>query len=155
MASMLNDLSQAVAPTDAEAHLAQESSRRLAKLLARKRTAPIKVRIEPDNGEEIAIPVSAFRLLNDILAQMGQGNAVTLVPVHAELTTGQAADVLGVSRPFLVEQLDKGLIPHRKVGTHRRILLKDLMAYKKQMDQNRLQAIAELSVLDQELGLGY
>lgn len=160
MASLLSEFPKAVAPTDAEAQVALESSRRLAKYFARKRTAPVKFRLErtggkADGDDPIEIPVSAFRLLSDILTQMAQGNAVTLIPVHAELTTQQAADILGVSRPFLVEQLDHGTIPHRKVGTHRRVLFKDLMAYKQQMDASRLKALDELTKLDQELGLGY
>ena len=158
MPSLLNEFPKAVAPTEAEARVALESSRRLAKYFARKRTAPVKVRREgtggkPDSDEPIEIPVSAFRLLSDILTQMAQGNAVTLIPVHAELTSQQAADILGVSRPFLVEQLDQGTIPHRKVGTHRRVLFKDLMAYKQQMDASRLKTLDELAKLDQALGL--
>ena len=114
----------------------------------------LAVRVEPDDEpEEVVIPVSAFRLLNDILTEMAKGNAITLIPVHAELTTQQAADVLNVSRPFLVEQLEKNIIPYRKVGTHRRVLFKDLMNYKQTMDHNRLQALDELAAFDQELGL--
>ncbi len=117
----------------------------------------LRLRIEPENEpeESISIPVTAFRLLNSILTEMAKGNAVTLIPVHAELTTQQAAHILNVSRPFLIEQLEKGAIPYRKVGTHRRVMFKDLMKYKQTMDRNRLNALEELSAIDQELGLGY
>ena len=76
---------------------------------------------------------------------MAKGNAVTLIPIHSELTTQQAADILNVSRPFVIEQLEKGAIPYRKVGTHRRVVLKDLMEFKQTMDRNRLKALKELS----------
>jgi excisionase family DNA binding protein len=99
--------------------------------------------------------MSAFCLLKDILSQMAEGSAVSVIPHHTELTTQQAAELLGVSRPFLVEQLDKGLLPHRKVGTHRRVLLKDLLAYKQRSSDERLRTLEKLSALDQELDLGY
>ena len=148
---------RAVPPTAADAQLALESSRRLTQFLAARPKKALRVRIEPENEpeESISIPVTAFRLLNSILTEMAKGNAVTLIPVHAELTTQQAADILNVSRPFLIEQLEKGVIPYRKVGTHRRVMFKDLMEYKQTMDHNRLKALEELSVIDQELGLGY
>jgi excisionase family DNA binding protein len=157
MAIMLADIQKAVPPTAAEAQLALESSRRLTQFLAARPKKALRVRIEPENEpeESISIPVTAFRLLNSILTEMAKGNAVTLIPVHAELTTQQAADILNVSRPFLIEQLEKGVIPYRKVGTHRRVMFKDLMEYKQTMDHNRLKALEELSVIDQELGLGY
>ncbi len=154
---MLADIQKAVPPTAADAQLALESSRRLSQFLAARPKKALRVRIEPENEpeESISIPVAAFRLLNSILTEMAKGNAVTLIPVHAELTTQQAADILNVSRPFLIEQLEKGVIPYRKVGTHRRVMFKDLMEYKQTMNHNRLKALEELSVIDQELGLGY
>jgi len=157
MAIMLADIQKAVPPTAADAQLALESSRRLTQFLAARPKKALRVRIEPENEpeESISIPVTAFRLLNSILTEMAKGNAVTLIPVHAELTTQQAADILNVSRPFLIEQLEKGVIPYRKVGTHRRVMFKDLMEYKQTMDHNRLKAVEELSVIDQELGPGY
>lgn len=154
---MLTEIQEAVTPTAADAKLAQESGRKLTQFLAAKPQKLLRVRIEPENEpeESISIPISAFRLLNGILTEMAKGNSVTLIPVHAELTTQQAAQILNVSRPFLIEQLEKGVISYRKVGTHHRIMYKDLMEYKQTMDHNRLNALEELSALDQELGLGY
>ena len=153
MATLLSEFTNAVTPTPADARMAQESSRSLARLLgARKKN--VQFRIQPDDkpDEIIAIPPPALRLLAEILAEMAKGNAVTLIPIHAELTTQQAADLLNVSRPYLIELLEKGQIPHRKVGTHRRVLFQDLMAYKHKTDAARLKALEELSALDQELG---
>ncbi|MEY3282377.1 MAG: hypothetical protein RIR86_390 [Acidobacteriota bacterium] len=157
MATLLSDFPETITPTPDEAILAQESSRRLARFVATRRKRPLQLRIQSVDApeESVSIPESAFRLLNDILTQMAKGNAVTLIPVQAELTTQQAANILNVSRPFLVEQLEKGLIPYRKVGTHRRILFKDLMDYKETMDRNRLKTLDELAAQAQELNLGY
>ncbi len=156
MTTTHGELPGTVTPSPADTKLAQESSRKLAKLLGAKKKR-LSLRIQSDDGPEetVAVPLSAFRLLTDILTEMAQGNAVTLIPVHAELTTQQAADLLNVSRPFLIDQLEKGEIPHRKVGSHRRILFEDLMAYKQRTDAARLKALEELSALDQELGMGY
>jgi excisionase family DNA binding protein len=158
MVATLSDFPETVTPSEADAQLAQTSSRQLAKILGSKRKRKsLNFRMEADEGSEetIAIPLSAFKLLSDILTEMGKGNAVTLIPVHAELTTQQAADILNVSRPFLVEQLEQGTIPFRKVGTHRRILFQDLMAYKRRTDENRLKALEELATQAQNLKFGY
>ena len=87
--------------------------------------------------KSINIPLSAVKLLTEILTQMSEGSAVTLTSVHAELTTQEAADLLNVSRPYLVGLLDDNKIPHRIVGNRRKVLSKDILAYKKNIDQQR------------------
>jgi excisionase family DNA binding protein len=138
-------------PSEAEALLAKETSRVLA---ARQTPGPLRVRLvdAPGTGT-IALPASAVRMLVRILEEMARGNAVTLIPIHAELTTQEAADMLNISRPSLIELLDKAKIEYRKVGTHRRIRFEALMAYKRRMDADRKAALAELAAYDQEIGI--
>jgi excisionase family DNA binding protein len=117
----------------------------------------LRLRLQADNEPEevMTIPVSAFWLLADILTQMARGNAVTLIPVNAELTTQQAADILNVSRPFFIKLIEDGQIPYRKVGTHRRIRFEDLMVYKRDIDNKRRAVLADLVSEAQELDMGY
>ena len=112
---------------------------------------------DSDLGEEeaIAIPESAFDLLIEVLTQMSQGNAVTIVPLHAELTTQEAADILNVSRPYFVELLETGKIPFRKVGPRRRVLCEDVLKYKEETDFQRAKILEELAAQAQELNMGY
>lgn len=143
-------------PTKSEATLAKESSRQLSLYLRTKEEAKsIRVIDQEGEHEAVRIPTAAFRLLIDILSEMAQGNAVSLIPVHAELTTQEAADILNVSRPFLVKLLDEGTIPYRKVGKHRRVLYQDVMDYKTSTDQERYKALDELAAQAQELDMGY
>ncbi|MEN6493879.1 MAG: helix-turn-helix domain-containing protein [Thermoguttaceae bacterium] len=150
------DFPETIAPSENDTRLAEESSRRLARLLG-KQVRGFRLRVQTDDEleETVSIPASAFRLLHDILTEMAKGNAVTLIPIHAELTTQQAADILNVSRPFLVRLLEEGKLACRKVGTHRRVRFQDLMQYKRQMDQERLKALGELAAQAQELDMGY
>jgi excisionase family DNA binding protein len=139
-----------VCPTDKETTLARESSRQLGPFTKH----DLQVRL-PETNEEITLPASAVRLLVEMLSEMAQGNAIALTPIHAELTTQQAADLLGVSRPFLVKQLEAARLPYRKVGTHRRILFKDLMDYKRKGDRKRLETLDQLAAQAQDLDMGY
>lgn len=139
-------------PTQQDAELARTSSRLLAACIGQGATARLRV---IDGDGEIEVPVAALRMLVDILANMADGNAISLVPIHAELTTQQAADFLGVSRPHLVGLVDKGLIPHHKVGTHRRIYFQDLTEYRKDRLEQSRAALDALAAQAQELGMGY
>jgi len=137
-------------PTEQESNLAKITSHRLAPYINKDLTLNIE-----GNGTAIQLPAMVVQLLVQLLTELAQGNAVTFMPIHAELTTQQAADLLGVSRPFLVKQLDEDIIPYRKIGTHRRILFRDLMQYKREIDAKRLSTLDELAAQAQELDLGY
>lgn len=145
-----------VVPTAHDVKLAAQSCRVLARHLKR-RHRDLKFRLVEDgcDTDAIAIPPSALSLLMQLLEEMAHGNAVTLFPLHAELTTQQAADLLNVSRPYLVHLLEEGKLPYRKVGTHRRVQVRDVLAYKEQTDAERRQALDELAAEAQTLGLGY
>lgn len=108
--------------------------------------------VGPD-GKEIALPAAVFRVLSRAVEHMRRGDAVTILPIHRELTSQEAADLLNVSRPYLVRLLEKGEIPYRRLNKHRRIKFGDLMAYKRQRDERRRTALDELTELSQELGL--
>jgi excisionase family DNA binding protein len=156
MNTMLSDLPNTLSPSPGDAALAKESSREIARLIASEGDTPIRLVVKLGPQEtEISIPASALQLLGSMLTEFAKGNAITMFPVHAELTTQQAADLLGVSRPFLVEQLEKGDLQFRKVGTHRRVLYKDLMEYKQSMDRKRHETLDELAAQAQELDMGY
>jgi excisionase family DNA binding protein len=143
-------------PSEADAALARESAVQLATSL-KDANGVVKFTIagtgRGGEGETISIPTSAFKLLVSILGEMASGNAVRLIPHHAELTTQEAADLFNVSRPYFTRLLEEGRIPFHRVGTHRRVYLKDVLAYKAEHHRARRKALDDLSALDQELEL--
>lgn len=156
MPTLIPEGFETVAPTEADARLAGESCRLLGtRELERRPSVRIQLVDDGEHAETVAVPASALRLFLHLLAEMSRGNAVTLIPTQAELTTQQAADILNVSRPYVVKLLDEGKIPCRAVGKYRRVRLDDLMAYKRRDDEAREQVLDELTKEAQELGLGY
>jgi len=156
MSTLIPENYETVAPSEADALLARESSRRLAtRKLGRKTSIRIQVLDDGEEAETVSVPASALRLFLHLLTEMAQGNAVTLIPTHAELTTQQAADLLNVSRPYVVKLLDEGRIPSRSVGKYRRVRFDDLMAFKRKDDDARAKVLDQLTTEAQELGMGY
>lgn len=152
---MLDMQKEPVVPSKKEAALAEESRKVLASYIKSTKVTTIQLGEKGKVKGQITLPPSALKLLLDILAQMSEGNAVSLLSIHAELTTQEAADLLNVSRPYLVRLLEEHKIPCRKVGSKRRVLVKDVLQYKTNIDQARLKVLDELTEQAQKLNMGY
>ena len=120
---------------------------------AGKDTVKLQFRSRTGASQNVCLPPLAFKLLVEILRQMASGNAVSIIPLRKEVTTHEAAEILNVSRPFVIGLLEKGEIPFRKVGTHRRIPLSALLEYKRRTDAIRDEALDFLAAQAQELKL--
>jgi excisionase family DNA binding protein len=143
-----------VRPGEVEAEVAARALRRIKDFLVRHPDAPNEVEVLVESGgEALVLPRPALAMFAHILAQLAEGRGVSVVPSAAELTTQQAADLLNVSRPYLIDLLEQGRIPFRRVGRHRRVLFEDLLDYKRRDDAQRRATADELSALSQELGL--
>lgn len=140
-------------PSTEMAEISRASAVELSRLLA-DRPDSDRARVKLD-GYDLIVPKMALELLRDLLSEMAQGNAVTVVPRHAELTTQEAANLLNVSRPFLVALLESNEIPFRKIGTHRRVLYEDLLAYQREQSARSQSALDELTQQAQDLDMGY
>lgn len=150
----MNTATQDAMPDNLElTRLARASATELSQLL-RERPDSDRAHIKLD-GANLVLPRQALVLLRDLLTEMAQGNAVTILPTHAEVTTQEAANMLNVSRPHLVKLLEEGAIPFTRVGTHRRIRLQDLLAYKRQQEEASEAALQELADQAQDLDMGY
>lgn len=141
-------------PTPAEVEQAKASSRTLSKYADVER---VQLALRGCNGEsdDLVLPGHVLQILLDALSEISKGNAISLIPHHQEVSTQEAASLLNVSRPFLVGLLEKGEIPFRKVGAHRRVLLTDILEYKERCDHQRAEALDELAAFSQENDMGY
>ncbi|MDE1145359.1 MAG: helix-turn-helix domain-containing protein [Azospirillaceae bacterium] len=147
--SALLQRNDTIVPSDEDTKLATESSRILSK------NADRELQVQLDDGQALPLPRALRELITHLLVEISQGNAVTLIPVHAEMTTQEAADFLNVSRPHVIKLLETGQLAHHKVGTHRRVRFTDLKAFKQRQAQTRSKAMAELAAQAQELGMDY
>lgn len=143
-------------PTAEEVALAKLSSQELSAVLETNgEIQDFNVVGKDGETHQVKMPASAVKLMIEVLTQLGQGNSVNITPIHAELTTQEAADILNMSRPTLIKLLDSGDIPHSRTGNRRKVAFVDVMNYKQDIDAKRLASLDELTALDQELGLGY
>lgn len=148
-------ISGELVPSEADQRLAREGNRILREHLKADRGGTLKL---VDDGMETEVEVSAsvLRHLDEILSHISRGQSVLVLPLDIELTTQQAADVLNVSRPYLISLLeDEKAIPYRMVGKHRRIRLLDVLAHKRRFLEEREAVLRELAAQAQELGMGY
>ncbi|XYK78868.1 MAG: excisionase family DNA-binding protein [Labrenzia sp.] len=148
---MTQILERPILPSDDDAEMAAEVSRHL----SRAKHEGGELRVQVDGGEMLRLPKAVGDLLYHLVTEMAQGNAVTLIPVHAELTTQEAADHLNVSRPFLIKLLEQRKIDFHMVGTHRRVKFSDLETYRREKEEERRRVMDELASQSQELGMGY
>ena len=143
---MTRDQQSIALPVAREVQAAIQGQRTLAAYLAtRADTQRIQILDEHDHAHQVELPTSALQLLMEILSELADGNAVKVVPVHAELTTQEAADMLNVSRPHLVKLLEEGVLPFHKTGRHRRVRFADLMVYRDARQRESESAMAELA----------
>lgn len=132
--------------------MAQSSYSTLRQAISQLQSEEVDIEIIGSN-DKLELPLSVLRLLEDILKNMSEGKIVSIVPLATELTTQKAAEILGCSRPFLVNLLEEGKIPFTKVGKHRRIMFKDVMQYKAKMKAVQKQHLIEMMAVDEEEGL--
>lgn len=140
-------------PTGREVELAKQCAQLLSAHLQTSQTTQIMAFIDGGSTQQVEIPTSVYRLMMQLVSEIGQGNAVRITPIHAELTTNEAATALNVSRPFLIKLLNEKAIPYRMVGSHRRVLFKDVMDYKRRQMEISGRMLDELAALGQELGI--
>jgi len=144
-----------IAVNESDAAVASETGRRLSALLDERPAIKMQIVAQELQEEALVLPPQAARLLAQILTAMAEGDRIAVTPIQRELTTQQAADLLNVSRPFLVQLLEAGEIPFHKVGTHRRVAYEDVVNYRDEIKTRRRETLQELTAQAQELDMGY
>lgn len=139
-------------PSKTEQRVATESYVSLAAIIEQLGSEKTEIEIEETN-DKIVVPLRALKLFGSILKAMSEGKPISIVPLATEVTTQKAAEMLGCSRPHLVKLLEEGKIQYTKVGKHRRIVVEDVVEYKKQMKAEQKDQLIDMMNLDEDLGL--
>jgi excisionase family DNA binding protein len=142
-----------IVPSDQDAVLATKATRALEQHRAGNQSLRVQIAAAGHEVTALDLPPLVVELLMSILKETAAGHAVTLVPLEAEITTQEAAELLNVSRPYVVGMIDKGQLPARMVGNQRRLPLKDVLTYRAENRAKRLETLKELVAHDQKLGL--
>jgi excisionase family DNA binding protein len=153
MEDRIRRMTPVAAPPEQQAQVAALSRALGGMVHPPKRQAPTCQLVGPQ-GESIELPASVFYVLERVAEVLARGDSITIVPVNREVTTQQAADLLNVSRQYLVRLLDEGRIAFRKTGKHRRLRIEDVLKFKDERDKDRRAGLRELSQMTQEFG-GY
>ncbi|MBU6493169.1 MAG: excisionase family DNA-binding protein [Burkholderiales bacterium] len=141
--------------TDDELEMARVAQRCIMEALDHSRAAAITLTTDTGEHPSVNVPPAALKLIGQLLGAMGEGRSITLMPTNREFTTVEAAHFLNVSRPFVIKEIEEGRLPHRMVGTHRRIALDDLVAYANKMREKQAGALERMADNARELGLDY
>ena len=140
-------------PEDQE--MARTAQQCIMRALDSSRATSIRLIANGDNGTALALPPAALRVIGQVLGLMSQGKPITFVPADHELSTVEAARLLNVSRPFVIKEIEAGRLPCRMVGSHRRITMTDLDAYRQKMRESQEAALDAMAKNADELGLKY
>ena len=139
-------------PTKDEQKQADSSYKSFSELLSEITSDFPEIEVQ-ETGKRIKIPLSALKLMNEILKAMSKGQPISIVPIAAEVTTQKAAEILGCSRPHVVKLLEEGKLPYTKVGKHRRVKFEALQSYKQKMKAEQKQRLIKMMEADEEAGL--
>jgi len=138
-----------------EVEMARTAQRCIMEALDHSRAAAITLTTTDGGHPTIDLPPAALKLIGQLLGAMSEGRPITLMPATQEFTTVEAANFLNVSRPFVIKEIEDGRLPHRKVGSHRRIAFDDLVAYAREMRKRQEGALERMAENARDLGLDY
>ena len=143
-------------PSAGDVALAKLSSQVLSALLSTSEDVQyFTIAGKEGDSHSLKLPVCAVKLMIEVLTHLGQGHSVNIIPIHSELTTQDAADILSISRPTFIKLLDSGVLAHTRTGNRRKVAFVDVLKYKQDIEAKRLNSLDELSAVDQELNLEY